>query len=180
MSVRGAPCRRRWVPVLLAVVGMAASAAWGADEKAVGSSQERQLAAIAFLPANGGINYVVEQGGLGRLCVKKGGGYFVAPLHFQDGTVIQEVAVFLEDDSHESLGMMSLVRRQLDNFDILALTPISVGTGEVETLTTTEITAPVIDNNDAAYLLQVMLSGPGVCLYGARVRYRAPAPASEE
>ena len=174
MSARGAlPCRC-WVLALLAVIGMAASPAWGVDEKAVGSSEERRLAAIAFQPANGATNYVVEEGGLGRLCITKGAGYFAAPLQFQDGAVIQEVAVFLEDDSHESLGMMSLVRRGLEKFDILALTPVSVGTGEVETLATTAITTPVIDNHDATYLLQVLLSGPDVCLHGAQVRYRVP------
>ena len=32
-------------------------------------------------------------------------------------------------------------------------------------LGTTAITAPAVDNHDATYLLQVLLSGPGVCLY---------------
>ncbi|MGD0949610.1 MAG: hypothetical protein ABSA52_19555 [Candidatus Binatia bacterium] len=172
MSARGAPPCGRWVLVLLAVIGMGTSLAWGVDEKAVGGSEERRLAAIAFQPANGAINYVVEEGGLGPLCTTKGAGYFVAPLQFQDGTVIEEITAFLDDTSRDSLGMMSLVRRGLERFDILALTPVSVGTGKVETLSTTAITAPAVDNHDATYLLQVVLSGPGVCLYGAQVRYR--------
>lgn len=180
MSPCGAPPRRRWVLGLLLVIGMGTSPAWGVDEKAVGSSEERRLAAIAFQPANSAANYVVEEGGLGRLCTTKGAGYFVAPLQLEDGTVIQEVAVFLEDSSPDALGMMSLVRRGLEKFDVLALTPISVGTGRVETLSTMEISAPVIDNHDATYLLQVLLSGPGVCLYGARVRYRAPEAVRSE
>jgi hypothetical protein len=163
-------------------VGLAAwtGHAAGMDARPADSLREANFAPVAFRPANAPSHHTVEKGGLGRLCTTKGAAYFVAPVQLEDGAVVEEVTVFLEDESHESLGMMSLVRRQLQDFDILALTPISVGTGEVETLTTTEITAPVVDNHDAAYLLQVMLSGPGVCLYGARVRFRSPAVRSEK
>jgi hypothetical protein len=180
MSSRGAPPSRRWVLALLAVIGMAASLVSAVEEKAVGSGEELRLAAIAFQPANSGTNYVVEEGGLGHLCTTKGAGYFLAPVRLVDGAVIEEVTVFLEDYSPDSLGMMSLVRRKLERFDVLALTPISVGTGKVETLSTTEISAPVIDNHDATYLLQVLLSGPGVCLHGARVHYRVPEAVRSE
>lgn len=37
-----------------------------------------------------------------------------------------------------------------------------------------EDTAPVIDNQHYSYLLQVVLTGPGVCLAGAQVIYRQP------
>ena len=166
---------RTWLLGLL-TVGLVAwtDPACAIDAHPADSPREANFAAVAFSPANGATNYTVEEGGLGRLCVVKGAGYFVAPVRLVDGAVIQEVTVFLEDDSHDSLGMMSLVRRGLEKFDVLALTPVSVGTGEVETLSTTAISAPVIDNHDATYLLQVLLSGPGVCLHGARVRYRVP------
>jgi len=166
---------RTWLIAVLAV-GLTAwtSHASGMDAHPADSPREVKFAPVAFQPANAATHHTIEEGGLGRLCTARGSGYFVAPVQLEDGAVIQEVTVFLEDDSHDSLGMMSLVRRQLERFDILALTPVSVGTGEVETLSTTAISAPVIDNQDATYLLQVLLSGPGVCLYGAQVRYRVP------
>jgi len=167
---------RTWLIAVLAV-GLAAwtSHASGMDAHPADSLREANFAPVAFQPANAvTTHHTVEEGGLGRLCTTIGAGYFVAPVQLEDGAVIQEVTVFLEDDSHDSLGMMSLVRRGLEKFDVLALTPVSVGTGEVETLGTTAITAPVVDNHDAVYLLQVLLSGPGVCLYGAQVRYRVP------
>jgi hypothetical protein len=160
---------------LVLLVALPALAGIAPAGEPVRQMRERHLAPIAFLPAAGAANYIVEEGGLGRLCTIKGAGYFTAPLQLEDGAVIEDVTVFLEDDGRDSLGMMSLVRRGLEKFDILAFTPVSVGTGEVETLSTTAISAPVIDNHDATYLLHVVLSGPGVCLYGARVRYRGPA-----
>lgn len=164
-----------WLLGLL-TVGLVAwtDPACATDAHPADSPRVANFAAVAFSPANSAINYTVDEGGLGRLCVMKGAGYFVAPVRLLDGAVIEEVTAFLKDDSRESLGMMSLVRRGLEKFDILALTPLSVGTGDVETLNTTTISAPVVDNHDATYLLQVLLSGPGACLYRARVRYRGP------
>ena len=34
--------------------------------------------------------------------------------------------------------------------------------------------AAILCCRSPSYLLQVLLSGPGVCLYGAQVRYRVP------
>ena len=146
-----------------------------------GKARELRLAPIAFRPANSSASYAVEEGGLGRLCPSKGAGYFVAPLRFADGTVIERITVSLEDTSPTSFGMLSLVRRGPQDFEMLAFTPVSTGTrppsagtDAIETLSTDAISAPAVDNALGSYLLQVVLSGPGVCLHGATVRYRTP------
>jgi hypothetical protein len=132
---------------------------------------ERHLPPIAFQPANSGTNYVVEAGGLGRLCNTTGAGYFVARLNFEDGAVIERLTVYLEETNS---GMMSLVRRGAESFEVLALTPVSTGTGEIEALSTSAIDSPMVNNKQGAYLLQVVLTGPGVCLHDAQVTYRLP------
>ena len=152
-------------------------AAWAQEDAA--KVRDLQLAPVAFRPANNGTDFVVEAGGLGRLCGTKGAGYFMAPLQLADGVTIEGVTVFIEDTNRDGLGMMALVRTRPDppdgkSFEVLALTPVSVGTKDIETLSTTAISAPVIDNKLGAYLLQVVLTTPGVCLHGARVTYRVP------
>ena len=52
-----------------------------------------------------------------------------------------------------------------------ALTPTSTGTGQIETLTTDRIKMAGRIDPGEDYLLQVVLTGPGVCLYGAEVTY---------
>ncbi len=157
--------------VVLAWVGVVTSVAHATEPTS--QAQARLVAPIAFLPANSEVSYVVEQGGLGRLCPFKGAGYFVAPLQLEQGATIEEITVYLDDLSKDSLGMMALVRRRPGAFEVLATTPVSAGTNAVESLATETITAPVVDNQ-WSYVLQVVLSGAGVCLHGARVTYRAP------
>jgi len=130
--------------------------------------REVSLAPIVFLPANNAANYVVEQGGLGRLCVQKGAGYFVAPLRVEEALRIRKISVLLTDANATAIGMMSLVHRRPNNFEVLAMTPVSTGSGDVEELSTEEI-QPAQDPNTGSYLLQVLLTGPGVCLNGARI-----------
>ncbi|MBI4514756.1 MAG: hypothetical protein HY699_02945 [Deltaproteobacteria bacterium] len=165
--------RRRW----RALLGGAALA-WvlpgaAAGQTTAAASQLLHVAPIAFLPANNAAGYVVEQGGLGRLCSHKGAGYFVAPLQLPDGAVIERVAMLLVDTNRDALGLMSLVRREPERFEVLAISPVSAGTTELETLASADISAPVIDNERYTYLLQVLLTGPGVCLYDAQVTYRS-------
>jgi hypothetical protein len=136
-------------------------------------TREQLLPPIAFAPASNALSYGVEAGGLGRLC-SSGSGYFVAPLHLDDKAVIERITAFFEDSSRDGLGVMSLVRRSERSFEVLATTPASTGTDEVESVSTTAIRAPVVDNQQGAYVLQVVLTGPGVCLHGARVTYRTP------
>jgi len=78
--------------------------------------------------------------------------------------------------------MMSLARRTSESFELLAVTPpsvgigkpASVGAGKIEVLSTAEISAPVVDNERGTYLLQVVITGPDVCLRGVQISYRAP------
>jgi hypothetical protein len=137
-------------------------------------SREQLVPPIAFAPTSNATSYVVEAGGLGRLCSSVGSGYFVAPLHIDDKAVIERITALIEDSSRDGLGVMSLVRRTARSFEVLATTPASTGTDEVESVSTTAIRTPVVDNDQGAYVLQVVLTGPGVCLHGAQVTYRTP------
>ncbi len=139
-----------------------------------GTTHDQHVPPIAFHPANSSAGYVVEAGGLGRLCSTKGAGFYVARLHLRDGAVIERITMYVEDTNRDGLGMLSLARRGPRSFDVLGLTPVSLGTGEVEALTTTAISVPVVDNQQGAYLLQAVLTGPGVCLDDAQVTYRLP------
>lgn len=132
------------------------------------------LPPAAFVPANNSSQYLLRHGGLGVLCPTKGAGYFTAPLQLEDGASIREIAVTLENDSSEGLGVMSLVRHTTEGPELLAITPVSVGSGDAETLASAPIADAAIRNDASSYLLQVMLSAPGVCLRGARVSYRLP------
>jgi hypothetical protein len=158
--------------VFTAGLGIMRRAAHAADEAS--KVEVCRLAPIAFQPANDQSSFVVEQGGLGRLCPSKGAGYFVAPLQLEQGATIEEITAYLDDASKDRLGMMSLVRRRPGAFEVLATTPLSAGTHALETLSTAKITAPVVDNSEWSYLLQVVLSGPDVCLHGAQVTYKVP------
>ena len=138
------------------------------------STRVLNLAPILFAAANHAARYVVEEGGLGRLCVLKGAGYFIAPLRLDDSTTIESVSAFIEDRSKESFGMLSLARHTPAKSEVVAMTPVSTGEHRVETLSTDQITDPMIDNRRYSYLLQVVLSGPEVCLAGVQVTYRTP------
>jgi len=85
---------------------------------------------------------------------------------------VERITVFLEDRDPVAMGMMSLIRRDPERLDALAATPASRGTSDVEVLSTADIREPVLEVDRYAYLLQVLLTGPGVCLRGAEVRYR--------
>lgn len=141
-------------------------------------AKELQLAPIQFLPANSGVSYVVEQGGLGRLCVTKGAAYFVATLPIDGTAVVERITARIKDRNREGFGMMSLARRALDSFEVLGMTPLSIGTGdgedEVESLTTASFAPPTIPGHGGTYVLQLVLTSPGVCLYGANVAYHLP------
>jgi hypothetical protein len=130
------------------------------------------LPPVSFQPANGGTQYVIEQGGVGRLCPSSGAGYFVARLVLDPGTRIEHISAFIEDENREAMGMMSLVRRTPGSFVVLATTSVSNGTGEIERVSTDAIDSPVVDDGETAYLLQLVLTGPKVCFHGAQVRYR--------
>jgi hypothetical protein len=167
--------RRRTLRSLTAVLlGLLALAGVVRAEDGSPPTQVTHVPPIAFVPANSTTSYVVEAGGLGRLCLSKAAAYFVARLQLSDGAVIERVSALVEDTNRDGLGMLSLVRRGAQSFEILAMTPISTETGEVETLTTTEISPPVVDNTQGAYLLQAVLTGPGVCLHDVQVTYRVP------
>jgi len=133
-----------------------------------------KLAPVAFQPANVASQYVITEGGLGQLCSTKGAGYFIAPLALEDGAVVERVTAFVQDKSKESFALISLLRRTPEESEILAVSPVSSGARDLETLSTGAIAAPVIDNQHYSYLLQVVLTGPQVCLSGAEVTYRKP------
>lgn len=155
------------------LAGLGAGSAHATD--AQGSKRrDLALAPISFLPANNAANYAVDQGGLGRLCLHQGSGYFVARLPLEDGAVIERITAFLIDESPDAVGMMSLARRDPDGFEVLALTPVSKGSGDTEALSTEAISRTAGKGPDEVYLLQVLLTGPAVCLRGAQVTYRVP------
>jgi hypothetical protein len=160
--------------IVLAGTVAAALASPLCAEEAAPRSREQLVPPIAFFPTSNAAHYTVEAGGLGRLCSSNGSGYFVAPLHLDDKAVIERITVFLEDSTRDGLGVMSLVRRTARSFEVLATTPASTGSDEVEAISTSAISVPVVDNDHGAYVLQVVLTGPGVCLHGARVTYRTP------
>jgi hypothetical protein len=132
------------------------------------------LAPAAFAPTNSAFPYRVEEGGLGRVCSLKGSGYLAAPLHLPDGAVIEGISAVVQDESEEAMALISLARRTPEKSEILAISKASAGQSELETVSTDSISAPVVDNGNYAYLLQVVLTGPGVCLRGARVKYHNP------
>jgi hypothetical protein len=152
----------------LAIAG--GTAAWAQQ----GDRRELLLPPIEFAPANNASGYVVEQGGLGRLCATKGSGYFVAPLHVRDGAVIERIAVTLTDANPDAFGVLSLVGRGAEAFEVLAITAISAGGGEIEELAADGIKGAVVDSQRNRFVLQALLTGPRVCLHGARVTYRTP------
>ena len=174
----GRPCSTQWLSlsaaVCCALLIAAPRAVSAGTPESGGEVHEQHVPPIAFQPASNGVGYVVEAGGLGRLCSTRAAGYFVARLHLRDGVVIERITVYLEDTNRDGLGMMSLARRGPRSFEILAMTPVSAETGDVEALSTTAISTPVVDNTQGAYLLQVVLTGPDVCLHDAQVTYRVP------
>ncbi len=145
-----------------------------ADESA-GPSYLLNLAPLAFRPVNSGVHFSVDEGGLGRLCSLQGSGYFVAPLQLDDGVTVERITAFVQDDNKEAFGFVSLVRRTPDKAEVLAITPMSAGGRDLETLSADVITTPVIDNHRYSYLLQAALTGPNVCLCGVQVQYRVRA-----
>ena len=153
---------------------LALCVATAAGDEGTARSRVLNLAPSAFTPSNHAARYAVEAGGLGALCALTGAGYFLAPLQLIDGAVIERISAVVEDKSPDCFGMMSLVRRTPDKAELLAYTGVSNGAPVVETLSTDHVTAPVVDGQTYSYLLQVMLSGPGVCLRGAQVTYRLP------
>ncbi len=170
-NVWGLPSRSRPVVVLLlAVLALPGVARAGETP----GTRELNVAPIAFSPSNNATRYIVEQGGLGGLCALSGAGYFVATLALESGATIEKVTALVQDTNRDCVGMMSVVRRKAGNIEVLAMTPVSRGTREVETLSADTITNPVVDAEGYTYLLQVMLSGPGICLRGAQVTYHAP------
>jgi hypothetical protein len=70
-------------------------------------ARELDVPPVGFHPANSAASYVIEEGGLGRLCVSKGAVYFVAPVPLDDGMVIDAISVFVDDTNPDALGMMS-------------------------------------------------------------------------
>jgi hypothetical protein len=163
---------RVMLPVLLLLAVLAT--ARGAGSAETPGPRELNVPPIAFLPSNNGAHYAVEEGGLGRLCSLKGASYFVAPLSLPGGATVERVTAFMEDTNRDSVGMMSLLRRKPGVVQILAMTPVSSDGKGLETLSADNITNAVVDNETYAYVLQVMLSGPGVCLRGAQVMYHVP------
>ncbi len=151
-------------------LALAVAAAAGSPE----GSTQLHLAPIEFSPAASGTNYVVAGGGLGGLCTLAGAGYFVRALALPRGARVERITVYFEDRDPGAMGMMSLIRRNHERLEALAVTPVSAGTGDVESLSTSDIREPVLEVDKYAYLLQVVLTGPGVCLRGAEVTYRLP------
>ncbi len=137
-----------------------------------GASRVINLSPAAFRPVNNGERFTIEEGGLGRLCSTSGSGYFVAPVQLEDGAVLQRITAAVRDKSRDAFALLSLVRRTPDKSEILATTRMSTGRSESETLSA-DIENAVVDTQHYAYLLQLVLTGPNVCLYGAQVEYRA-------
>ncbi len=163
----GTALAARIVPFALLLYAVAA----GGQVPSPPPTRVLNLAPVLFVPANYAARYVIQEGGLGRLCVTKGAGYFVAPLRLDDGTTIERVSAFIEDRSKSSFGMLSLVRHTPEKTEVLAMTTVSTGAQRVETLSTDQITDAAVDNARYSYLLQVVLSGPEVCLAGVQVSY---------
>lgn len=143
-------------------------------EQVAGPAQVLSLAPVAFQAANVANRYIITEGGLGQLCSVQGAGYFVAPLSLDDGAVVEGVTAFVQDKDKGSLAVLSLLRRTPEKSELLAISPVSSRAHDLQTLSLGPITAPVIDNQHYSYLLQVVLTGPGVCLAGAQVTYRKP------
>lgn len=159
--------RRVFAVVLLCVAPVCA-------EDVPPASQVLNVAPASFAPSSDGARYALEEGGFGRLCPAKGAGYFVAPLRVENGAVIERVSAYVQDESKKSFALMSLIRHTPEKAEVLAVTGVSRGAQDIETLTSETITSPIIDDQHYSYLLQVVLSGPGVCLRGAQVTYRTP------
>lgn len=127
----------------------------------------------AFLPIANVVDYGIDQGGLGCLRMYKGSAFFVATVPLPDGAAVSEVTALFEDVNADALGMMSLVRRHETSFELLAATPPSQGSGRVEAVSAA-LTPPARAREGEALILQVLISGPDVCLHGARVKLASP------
>ncbi|MBI3782376.1 MAG: hypothetical protein HY270_03135 [Deltaproteobacteria bacterium] len=136
-----------------------------------------QVAATGFMQSNSAAQFVLEQGGLGRLCVLRGAGYFVSVLNLPDKATVEGLRGWIQDSDDEAFGMVSLVRSNPQRFEMLAMSPISKGRrGDeaTEQLDTTGIREGSVDNAHYAYMLQAVLTGPNVCLRGVEVTYSLP------
>jgi hypothetical protein len=123
----------------------------------------------SFAPTSGGTMYTVDQGGLGCLRLNKGSTFFVAAVPAAPGEAIEELTLLVEDFNPDGLAMLTLARRRPAAFDVVDMSLPSAGTGALEALALRPA-APVPVSPNETYLLQVLLSGPEVCLHGVRVR----------
>jgi hypothetical protein len=146
-------------------------------EQAGAPAQVLNLAPVAFQPANDASHYIIREGGLGQLCSTKSADYFVAPLALEDGAVIERITALVQDKNKDSFALLSLLRRTPESLELLAVTGLSSGSQGLETLSSDSIATPVIDNRHYSYLLQLVLTGPEVCLAGAQVTYRKASDA---
>ena len=159
---------RTFIAVVLLVVPLAFLAA------APAAAEEIVVPPSAFAPTEGGKPYAIDQGGLGCLRVPKNAtGFFVATVPAPVGATIEEVAALIEDFNPDGLGMLTLARRRPTAFDVIGMTPPSNGGGGVETLVLRPA-KPVVVGAGETILLQVLLTGPEVCLHGVRVRTATP------
>jgi len=162
MPNRDRPTQSNSLRLLLLLALVAARPVWAADI---------YLPPIAFSPASRDTDFSIDQGGMGCLRVNRFTGFFIAALPLSEGSVLEEATVFVEDANPDALGMMSLARRHETAFEVLAVTPPSRGGGEIEALPVS-MPASITSNSGERLLLQVLLTGPDVCLHGARIKVR--------
>ena len=111
--------------------------------------------------------------------------YFVAPLHLPNGALVEQLQLLACDTSTTAEVTLYFVTQPgLGLFTETFPTPTGVSASPGCTTVTTNVSPPVVINNDAAsYGVEVVLGaiGPATSFVGAKVAYRlqvSPAPAS--
>jgi len=132
------------------------------------AARELIVPPASLAPVAAGAAYAIDQGGLGCLRLNKGSAFFVAAVPAATGEAIEEVTLLVEDVNADALAMLTLARRRATAFEVVGMTPPSRGGGALEALTLRP-DPPAIVGEGESYLLQIVVTGPQVCVHGVRV-----------
>lgn len=124
-----------------------------------------------FSPANEGLKFAFQAGGLGPLCATQGAGYFVARVDVPNGARITALEAVFDGITNEAFGVVTLFRYGEKSRDFLVMTPMSLPRA-VREATGAALREPEIVREGFQYWLHLTLTGPGVCLRRARVFFQ--------
>ncbi len=127
----------------------------------------------AFQSSSSGAQFVIEMGGLGRLCMTHGAGYFVAPVPLPAGSHVERISAAVDDADEEAFALLSLFRLDVQGQknELMAVTPMSLDSSETQ-IRSADVVAARSVTDTGRYLLHLVITGTGVCLQKATVEYR--------